>query len=146
MALRIPARTAQYILHADFTFNFDDTMKDINGVVRDFKTVAAPMVADVIPLPPGAYILDGFVTTDKAVTGATAYNVSLGDSANPARYLAATDRLGAGDTPLVPTGYVGNGENLRLTVAPTVADAIGGQVTVRVSYVINGRANETMIA
>jgi hypothetical protein len=45
----------------------------------------------------------------------------------------------------VPTGFVGTGENIRLTVTPTVATATAGKITVRVSYVIVGRANENQI-
>ena len=49
----------------------------------------------------------------------------------------------AGRTALVPTGYVGNGEQIRVTVAPTVAAATAGKVTVRVQYIVRNRVNET---
>ncbi|MGN6908418.1 hypothetical protein ACTHSN_10880, partial [Neisseria sp. P0009.S010] len=75
-------------------------------------------------------------------TGSTAYNVSVGDANNATRYLSATDRLSAGRTALVPTGYVSNGGNIRITVAPTVADATAGKVTVRVEYIVRNRVNE----
>ena len=78
------------------------------------------------------------------MTGSTAYNVSVGDSGSATRYLGVTNRVTAGRTPLVPTGYVGDGENLRLTVAPTVADATAGKVTVRVQYIMRDRWSETV--
>lgn len=146
MSLLKASRTAQYGLWAEFTFNFSDTMADVNGLVKDFKTVAAPMVADVIPLPPYAIIIGGEVVTETAAAGSTAYNVSVGDSASATRYLGATDKTAAGRTALVPTGYVGAGENVRVTVAPTVADATAGKVTVRVNYVIRGRSQEVQVA
>lgn len=138
------ARNAQYPLYAEFTFNFDDTMTDKDGATKDFKTVGTSIVADVINLPPYAVVVGGDVVTETAVAGSTAYNISVGDSGSATRYLGATDRVAAGRTALVPTGYVGAGENLRLTVAPTVAAATAGKVTVRVMYTIRNRACENV--
>lgn len=142
MAKLRATRGSQYPLTAEFTFNFNDTMDDIAGVTKDFKTVGSTVV-DVINLPPGAVVIDGDVVTETAVTGATAYNVSVGDSGSTTRYLGATNKLSAGRTALVPTGYVGVGEQIRITVNPTVADATLGKVTVRVVYVVRNRMNET---
>jgi hypothetical protein len=143
MAKLIPARSAQTVLAAEFTFNFDDTMVDVNGVTKDFKTVGSTVV-EPINLPPGATILSGEVVTDVAVTGSTAYNISVGDSGSATRYLGVTDRVAAGRTALVPTGRVGDGENLRVTVSPTVAAATAGKVTVRVLYTIRDRWSENV--
>jgi len=142
MAKLITTRGAQWPLTAEFTFNFDDTMVDVNGATVDFATVASQVV-EAINLPTGAIVVGGEVVTETAVTGATAYNVSVGDSGSATRYLGATNRVTAGRTALVPTGYVGNGENIRVTVAPTVAPATAGKVTVRVGYVVRNRVNET---
>ena len=141
MALLKAARTAQYPLMAEFTFNFDDTMVNTSAASDGFATVASH-IFDVINLPMYAVVVGGDVVTETAVTGSTAYNVSVGDSASAARYLSATDRVAAGRTALVPTGYVGAGENIRLTVAPTVATATAGKVTLRVMYTIRNRAQE----
>lgn len=141
MSKLIAARGHQYPLVAEFTFAFDDTMVDTNGVLKDFKTVGSTVV-DVINLPLGAIVTGGEVVTETAVGGSTAYNVSVGDTSNATRYLGATDRASAGITPLVPTGYVGVGEQVRITVAPTVADATAGKVTVRVQYIVRHRVNE----
>lgn len=142
MSKLIATRGQQYPLVAEFTFNFDDTMVDTAGVTKDFKTVGSTVV-DVINLPTGAIVTGGEVVTEKAVTGSTAYNVSVGDSGSATRYLSATDRVTAGRTALVPTGYVGSGEQIRVTVAPTVAAATAGKVTVRVQYIVRNRVNET---
>jgi hypothetical protein len=47
-----------------------------------------------------------------------------------------------GRTALVPTGYNGLGEDLRLTIANANGDATTGSYTVRLMYVIAGRSNE----
>ena len=142
MAKLIATRGMQYPLFAEFTFTFDDTMVDIAGVTKDFLTVGSTVV-DCINLPVNAVVVSGSVTTETAVGGSTAYNVSVGDSASTTRYLGVTNRVAAGTTPLVPTGYVSLGEQIRVTVTPTVADATAGKVTVRVEYIIRNRVNET---
>lgn len=145
MAKLIASRTAQYPLVAEFTFNFDDTMVNTSGATVDFgKTNTASTVVEVIPLPPGAVVIGGSVDTLTAFDAAT-FNVSVGDSGSATRYLGATDKKGTGTTALVPTGYRGTGENVRVTFVP--ADACTtGKMTVRVQYVIEGRSNETQIA
>lgn len=142
MSKLIATRGQQYPLVAEFTFKFDDTMVDTAGATKDFKTVGSTVV-DAINLPVGAIVTGGEVVTETAVGGSTAYNVSVGDSGSATRYLSATDRVAAGRTALVPTGYVGNGEQIRVTVAPTVAAATAGKVTVRVQYIVRNRVNET---
>ena len=145
MSLLKAARTAQYPLVAEFSFNVAaDTMLNAAGTLDEFKTAAAHAF-DVIPLPPNAVVLSGSVVTETAVTGSTAYNVIVGDSAVTNRYLTTTDKVGAGLTALVPTGYVSLGENLRITVTPTVATATAGRVTVRITYMVIGRAQEVQI-
>jgi hypothetical protein len=143
MAKLIASRGSQWPLVAEFVFNFDDTMLDINGALKDFKSFAASTVVDTIKLPVNAVIISGEVVTETAITGSTAYNVSVGDATNTARYLGVTDKKAAGRTALVPTGYVSNGDQIRLTVTPTVADATLGKVSLRVMYVIRNRVNET---
>lgn len=142
MAKLKATRGMQYPLFAEFTFNFDDTMVDTAGATKDFKTVGSTVV-DVINLPTGAIVTGGDVVTEAAITGSTAYNVSVGDSVSAVRYLGVTNKLAAGRTALVPTGYVGLGEQIRVTVSPTVDAATAGKVTVRVEYIIRNRVNET---
>lgn len=141
MAKLIAARGIQHTQVAEFTFNFDDTMLNTSGVLSDFKTVATTAF-DVINLPMKAIVVGGDVTTETAIGTSTAYNISIGDSGSATRYLGVTDKVTAARTALVPTGYVGNGENLRLTVTPTVAAATAGKVTVRVEYIIRDRVTE----
>jgi hypothetical protein len=145
MALLKAARAAQNVMEAEFSFTIGDTMVNTAGAADAFSSVAAH-VFDVINLPPQAVVVGGEVVTDTAFTGSTAYNVTVGDSASAARYLGTTDKTTAGRTALVPTGYLGLGENLRLTVTPTLGAATAGKITVRVQYVVTGRANEVVPA
>ena len=142
MAKLIASRTAQTVLSAEFTFNFDDTMALAGtGVVTAFSTVAAHDV-DVIALPVGCTIVSGEVVTNTTFTGSTAINVKVGDASSDNRYLGTTDKITAGRTALVPTGFVSTGEDLRLTVTPTVAAATAGKMTVRILYTRAGRVSE----
>lgn len=143
MAQKLATRGGQYPITSEFTFDVaSDTMKNTSGVDDNFKVVGSH-VFDTILLPNNAIVVSGEVVTETAVSGSTAYNVSVGDSGSAARYLGVTDKVAAGRTALVPTGFVGGGEQIRVTVAPTVADATAGKITVRVSYVIRNRMNET---
>ena len=143
MAQKLATRGGQYPITSEFTFDVaNDTMKNTSGVDDNFKGVGSH-VFDTILLPNNATVVSGEVVTETAVSGSTAYNVSIGDSGSATRYLGVTDKVAAGRTALVPTGFVGGGEQIRVTVAPTVAEATAGKITVRVTYVIRNRMNET---
>ena len=147
MALLNATRTAQWPLLAEFTFNFDDTIRDIAGVEKDFgKTEAHDVVCSAINLPEGAVVVGGEVVVEVQGVGPTVYTVSLGDSASATRYTQTpVDLKGAvgARTALTLTGFRTT-ENLRLTVNSTVAAATAGRATVRVMYVMPNRANETI--
>lgn len=144
MALLQAARTAQWPLLATFTFNFDDTTKDINGVTKTFGAVVGDaVVCQAINLPEGAVVVGGEVVVETAGVGPTVYTVSLGDSASATRYANAVNLLSAARTALTLTGFR-TSENIRLTIASTVANATAGKATVRVLYEIPNRANETI--
>lgn len=142
MALLKATRNAQWPLMAEFTFNFDDTMVDINGVTKDFKTFGGNPVVDAINLPANATVIGGELIVETAYAGTTVATVSIGDSASATRYGSAINLMSAARTALTLTGYRGAGENLRLTFNLTVANATAGKATVRVLYTIQGRSNE----
>lgn len=142
MAKLNAARGGQYPITAEFTLDVaNDTMKNVSGADDNFKAVGSH-VFDAILLPTNAIVVGGEVVTETAVSGSTAYNVSVGDSVSATRYLGVTDRVAAGRSALTLTGFVGGGEQVRVTVAPTVAEATAGKITVRVSYIIRNRVNE----
>lgn len=142
MALLKATRNAQWPLMAEFTFNFDDTMVDINGVTKDFKTFGGNPVVDAINLPANANVIGGELVVETAYAGTTVATVSVGDSASATRYGSAINLMSAARTALTLTGFRGAGENLRLTFNLTVANATAGKATVRVLYTIQGRSNE----
>lgn len=142
MALLKATRNAQWPLMAEFTFNFDDTMVDINGVTKDFKTFGGNPVVDAINLPANANVIGGELVVETAYTGTTVATVSIGDSASATRYGSTVNLMSAARTALTLTGFRGAGENLRLTFNLTVANATAGKATVRVLYTIQGRGNE----
>jgi hypothetical protein len=141
MSTLLKNRGRQYALHAEFQFSMADAMLNSAGVLTNFKAAAG--VFDVIPMPPNAVVVGGELAVEVASNdgGATA-TLKVGDSANDARYLAATSIKAAARTALVPTGYRGVGEDIRITLANTNGDATAGTISLRVSYIITGRAQE----
>ena len=154
MALLIAARTAQSPLVAEFTFNFNDTMVDVNGVTKTFgSTYTDNGTFEVIPMPPGAIVTGGelIVETAGAGGGGAAYTCSVGTSASATALLAATALNAAGRTALTAAnlGYNANinaGGNIRITMAATTAAVTAGKVRVRVEYTVDRRATDTQIA
>lgn len=142
----IKNRGLQYALHAEFTFNVTDTMVMTDGVERAFGASGAATIADVAALPPNAVVIGGDLTVETQSNDSGTSTVSVGDSGSAARYLAATSLKTAARTALVPTGYRGSGEDIRLTFANAGGGATQGTVTLRVTYMVTGRVNETQIA
>lgn len=139
-------RTLQYPLVAEFTFKVTDTMVATDGVERVINAAGAAQIFDVVGLPPLATVIGGEVVVETASDDATTATVAVGDSAVATRYLAATSIKTAARTPLVPTGYRGNGEDIRITLANGTGGATAGTVTVRVLYTIQNRSNEVQVA
>lgn len=139
-------RGLQYALHAEFTFNLTDTFTMTDGTVRAFGAAGAATIADVVALPPNAVVIGGDLTVETVSNDSSTSTVSVGDSGSATRYLGATNLKSAARTALVPTGFRGAGEDIRLTFANAGGDATAGTVTLRVTYIVSGRVNETQIA
>ena len=142
MSKLIAARGAQYVMEAEFKFNFDDTMVSAAGAEVDFgKTNIAATAFNIINLPEGAVVIGGELVVETAFDTAS-YAVIIGDADDTDRYLTTADRKAAARTALVPTGYRSTGQNIQIGI--TNADVCTqGVATVRVQYVIPGRQNET---
>jgi hypothetical protein len=156
------SRTAQTPLVAEFVWNHNqwvvdsaDGAKKTLGSTVALSTdptetgltgaVAATITFDAIPLPAGAVIVGGELIVETAVTGSTAYTVSLGIAGTLTGLLNAVSALSAARTALtLTTPLVSNsaGANLRATIAYTVANATAGKVRIRVMYTVDGRATE----
>lgn len=146
MALKTKTRHSQDVLSAEFVFNVvADTMVPTAGGSAINMAAVQANIFDVLELPPNAIVVGGDVVTETAVTGSTAFNVKVGDSGSDVRYLGTTDKVAAGRTALVPTGFVNaSGLPVRVTATPTVAVATAGKVRLRVDYVVQNRAVEVV--
>lgn len=146
MALLRKVRGSQPVQVAEFTFTIGDTMVNAAGAADAFASVAAH-VFDIIPQEAGMILVGGDVTTETAFAGGddTTYNVKVGDATSDNRYLGTTNKMAAGRTALVPTGFVSTGEAIRLTVTPTVAEATAGKLTVRAHFIKRNRTTENLL-
>ena len=147
MALLKGSRTSQNVQAAEFVFNFNDTMVDVNGVTKTFgSTYTDAGTFEVINLPQGAVVVGGELIVETQGAGPTVYTMSVGNSDSATAYLAATTLLSSAGTRVALTGLgltAIEGKNVRVTIASTVANATAGAFRLRVEYVVDGRANET---
>lgn len=144
MALVKKVRAAQVPLVLEFVINMADTMANTSGVVQGLNAAGAFDFADP---PPGFVLVSGSAVTETALSGGgvTAATLALGDSASASRYAAAATVLAAGAVVnAVPTGYTGQGESLRATLAFTGGSPTAGKIRVRLLYTLDGRANEVL--
>lgn len=151
MPLLSSTRSAQRVMSAEFVFSFNDTKRDVNGVLKTFGSTFADNIAtEVIKLPLGTLILGGSMIVETAGVGPAAYTMAIGHGtngvvANPASLLAATTLLAAGRTPLTGLGLVANdGADVYITIASTVANATAGRFRLNVTYIIDGKADDVI--
>lgn len=148
MPLLKATRTAQRPNIAEFVFNFNDTMVDVNGVTKTFGSVYTDAgTFEVIPLPLGAVITGGEVIVETAGAGPTAYTMNVGTSASATAFASSVDLKTAARTALTLTSPLAcnDGKNIRIAIASTVANATAGKVRVRVEYTIDNRAEQVVI-
>jgi hypothetical protein len=141
MAVKTATRGAQYPLTALFEFNITDTMVNTAGASQAFSAAAG--IFDVIKLPANAEVTGGSITVETASDDTGTATVAVGDATSNARYLAATSIKAAARTALTLTGYVTNGEDLRITLANASGNATVGKVRINLQYVIKNRMTET---
>lgn len=167
MAKLNAARTAQYILSAEFVFNYNDYVADsVDLVKKTFGsstaladpaslvsglTAPAGLVFDCINIPQGATIVGGEVIVETALAGAGAgATLSLGIAGSTTALVNAMDldtaTAGSRTALTLTAPLVANaGTNLRLTTAGlTAGGATAGKVRVRVEYTIDGRSMEAI--
>lgn len=142
MAVLKASRNVQFPLHQEFTFNIasGDTMVNTSSASQTFAAAAG--VFDVINLPAGAVVVGGEMVVETVSNDTGTATISVGDSSSATRYLAATNIKAAARTALTLTGYRSDGASIRITLANQNGNATTGKVTVRVQYVIPGRAHE----
>jgi hypothetical protein len=161
----LASRTAQTWLEADFNFGFNNWVVDsVDGSKKTFGSTPAlatdpsemqltgpaanTITFDMIPLPPGAVIVGGSVIVETAFAGPTAATLSLGIAGSLTALASGVSLLSAARTALTLTAplLANNGQNLRATVAYTVANATAGKVRVRVDYTVDGRSSEVQVS
>lgn len=165
MSKLIATRTTQFVQSADFNFNYSDWVTDSVALTRQTMgatvavadpnstvtglagPVANTVVFDAVPLPVGAVIVGGEIVVETAYTGSTAATLSLGIAGSTTALANAVDLKTAARTALTLTAplVANSGQNLRLTLAYTVANATAGRVRIRVAYTIDGKMHETCI-
>lgn len=162
---KLATRTTQYLLVSEFVANFNEFVVDsVDGAKKTLGStpaastdplesalngpVANTIVFDAIPMPIGAVFIGGAVIVETAFAGPTAATLSLGVAGNAAALASVVDLKTVGRTALLLTAPLlsNGGQNLRLTLAYTVANATAGRVRLRVDYSIDGRSNEIVIA
>jgi len=155
MALLTTSRGSQNVQCSEFIFSYNDTMKDVNGVVKTFGSVYTDAGNfEIIKLPPGAQIVGGdlVVETQGANGGANAYTINLGTSGSAAILLSATDLKGAVNarTPLLLTTLTGanstlTGLDIRMAVTSATANVTAGKWRITVLWKLDGRVTESNV-
>jgi hypothetical protein len=162
---KLASRTAQWPLTQSFGFNWNDWVVDsVDGAKKTLGStlalstdpaesgltgpVAATITFDCMPLPPGAVIVGGEVIVETAYAGSTAATLSLGIAGTLTALANAVDLKTAARTALTLTSplLANAGQNIRATIAYTVANATAGKVRINLTYLIDGRATEVQVA
>lgn len=161
----LASRTAQYPLTQDFAFQHTNWVVDsADGAKKTLGSTAAlstdpgeaalngpaanTVTFDCIPMPPGAVIVGGEVIVETAYAGSTAATLSLGIAGTLTALANAVDLKTAGRTALTLTTPLlcNAGQNVRATIAYTVANATAGKVRVSLTYKVDGRTSEIQVA
>lgn len=153
------ARGGQNVQVAEFVCAFNDTMKDVAGVLKDMLSVTTGDVFKAVNLPPNVEVIGGEVQVEVQGVGPTAYTVEVGTSSDgsaanfAATFSGAVSLLGAvgARTALTLTSaasypalmsQVPNDVFIRLIRSVAVATA--GKFVVRVMYITRGKLDETV--
>lgn len=143
MTLLKKVQSAQDLKIAEFVFNFDDTMVDSSGTTRDFGSLAGGSSAatvytfNILDLPAGAVVVGGeFLRTTAFDTAG--YDVIIGDTLDPDRYLATEDLKALGSKALIlTTGYATVGNPVQIGISTDDACTTGVGI-VRIHYLQRG--------
>ena len=158
-------RSAQWPLHAEFVWNWNDWVVDsVSGAKVTFGSIVAntadpsepnltagtAVVFDAINMPRGAVITGGELIVETAYVGIGAgATLNVGIAGNTAALLSAYDidaaAANARTALLLTSPLLCNaGANIRITLAGMTATATAGKVRLRVMYTIDGRGNEVI--
>lgn len=162
---KLANRTAQMVLAQEFAFDWNDwvidsadgTKKTLGSTIALSKDplesgltgpVANTITFDCMPMPVGAVLVGGELIIETAYTGSTAATITLGIAGTLTNILGSTSLMAAANTRtalLLTSALTCNaGQNVRATIAYTVANATAGKARVRLLYTIDGRAAENV--
>lgn len=162
---KLANRVAQPVLFQDFNFEWNDwvidsvdgTKKTLGSTVALSKDpgevaltgpVANTITFDCMPMPNGAVLAGGELIIETPYAGSTAVTITLGIAGSLTNILGSTSLMAAANTRtalLLTAALTCNaGQNVRATIAYTVANATAGKARVRLLYTIDGRAVENV--
>jgi len=121
----------QCVQHASVNINLADVVNNV--------------ALEVMDMPPNSVILSGQLITTEAWNSTTSDVLDVGDATTATRYLTDGNirALGA-RVALVPTGFTGTGEPLKVVWTSGGGTPTTGKVRLEVQYYIIGRAETTI--
>jgi hypothetical protein len=159
MALLQTGRGSQYVQNMEFVHNWNDTMVEVGGVLKDMGAITAGDVFKAVNLPPNAEIVGGEVQVEVQGVGPTAYTIEVGTSSDGTaanftnNMLGVTSLLTAIGTiaSLVKTAAAVNPglqsaspNDVFIRLIRSVAVATAGKFVLRVQFVERNRVNEAV--
>lgn len=128
----------QYPLSADKTIKYTDGL----------TAAQAAAVQDVFDVPVGTRVTGGEIVVEEVWDSGTSAVVDIGDTVDPDRYTSSpVDLTSLGLTALTLTGYKTTGVGDRTIDGEFTlvgSDATQGQAYIRVEYVVDNKAHETV--
>jgi hypothetical protein len=161
MAKILPTRGSQNVQEAEFVCNWNDTMAEVGGVLKDMGAITAGDVFKAVQLPPNVEIIGGEVQVEVQGVGPTAYTVEVGTSSDGTAanfsntLLGATSLLTAIGTRTAltltsasvnPGLQSANPNDLFIRLIRSVAVATAGKFVLRVQFIQRGKIDEAVPA
>jgi hypothetical protein len=148
MALVKKLASAQTVLAAVFTINYNDTMVNTAAATTAFG-VTGTTKYDIFTPPPGAIVIGGVVKVETVAAGGTS-TIDIGDSDDEDRY-TETAAVDLADPDAPATGFEQLGDHkvytgaqaIRITIANS-AGLTALKAHVVVNFVVPGRASENL--
>jgi hypothetical protein len=125
--------------------DFNRQCVQLASVNINLADVVNNVALEVMDMPPNSVILSGQLITTEAWNSTTSDVLDVGDATTATRYLTDGNirALGA-RVALVPTGFTGTGEPLKVVWTSGGGTPTTGKVRLEVQYYIIGRAETTI--
>jgi len=125
--------------------DFNRQCVQLASVNINLADVVTNVALEVMDMPPNSVILSGQLITTEAWNSTTSDVLDVGDATTATRYLTDGNirALGA-RVALVPTGFTGTGEPLKVVWTSGGGTPTTGKVRLEVQYYIIGRAETTI--